>query len=266
MYKNHGVKSPWQSKEIYEKAQKTYIKNHGHLNNFSDPLYRKKVEEINLERYGVKSYSQTEKFKNNVLKTDAGEYRMETEEFKEKSRKTKLERYGDEYWLNSEKIKETMEEKYGVEHCMQNHDIFKKSRKKYKFNNLTFSSIPEICYYIWLKDNNISFEYQPDIDFTFEYDGLRHYNPDFKVGEEIIEIKGLQFFENKDPNGKMINPYGRKDDSEKVKFRDGLFEAKHQCMIRNNVKIITDYSVYIKYVKTKYGKDYFKKFRKNKNN
>lgn len=64
----------------------------------------------------------------------------------------------------------------------------------------------------------------------------------------------------------MINPYGRKDDSEKVKFRDGLFEAKHQCMIRNNVKLITDYTVYIKYVKTKYGKDYFKKFRKNKNN
>lgn len=66
--KNHGVKSPWQSKEIYEKAQKTYIKNHGYLNNFSDPLYRKIVEEINLERYGVKSYSQTEDFKNNVLK------------------------------------------------------------------------------------------------------------------------------------------------------------------------------------------------------
>ena len=64
----------------------------------------------------------------------------------------------------------------------------------------------------------------------------------------------------------MINPYGRKDKPEKVKFRDGLFEAKHQCMLKNGVKIITDYSIYIEYVKNKYGKDYLKKIRKNKNN
>lgn len=261
--KNHGVKSPWQSKEIYEKAQKTYIKNHGHLNNFSDPLYRKKVEEINLERYGVKSYSQTEEFKNNVLKTDTGKYTMETEEFKEKSRKTKLERYGNEYWLNPEKIKETTKERYGVENCMQNHDIFKKTKKHLYYNNLSFSSLPELCYYIWLNDNNIPFEYQPDVDFVYEYKGIRHYNPDFKVGEEIVEIKGLHFFENHNPNGKMVNPYGRKDEPEKVKFRDELMEAKHQCMLKNGVKIITDFSVYIKYVKIKYGKNYLENFRKN---
>lgn len=191
---------------------------------------------------------------------------METEDFKEKSRKTKFERYGNENWLNPEKMKETMKERYGVENCMQNHNIFKKTKKRFYYKNITFDSIPEICYYIWLDDNNIEFEYQPDIDFTFEYDGLRHYNPDFKVGDDIVEIKGLHFFENKDPNGKMINPYGRKDKPEKVKFRDGLFEAKHQCMLKNGVKIITDYSIYIEYVKNKYGKDYLKKIRKNKNN
>lgn len=38
----------------------------------------------------------------------------------------------------------------------------------------------------------------------------------------------------------MINPFGRKDDPEIVKYRDDIMEAKHQCMIENHVKIITD--------------------------
>ena len=187
---------------------------------------------------------------------------MQTEDFKEKSRKSKFQKYGDEYWLNPEKRKETTKKRFGCENCMQNHEIFKKTKKRYYYKNITFDSIPEICYYIWLKDNNIEFEYQPDIDFTYEYNNeLHHYNPDFKVGVEFIEIKGLHFFENKNSNGKMINPYGRKDGPEIVKFRDELMEAKHQCMIKNCVKIITDYSYYIKYVKTKYGKSIFKTFK-----
>ena len=38
----------------------------------------------------------------------------------------------------------------------------------------------------------------------------------------------------------MINPFVRKDDPEIVKYRDDIMEAKHQCMIENHVKIITD--------------------------
>lgn len=52
----------------------------------------------------------------------------------------------------------------------------------------------------------------------------------------------------------MINPYDRTEDAK--------YEAKHQCMIENNVKIITDCSVYIEYVKNNYGKDYLEKYRK----
>ena len=50
---NYGVKSPWQSKEIYKKAQETYIKNHGYLNNFSDQKFRKIVENTNLKKYRI---------------------------------------------------------------------------------------------------------------------------------------------------------------------------------------------------------------------
>lgn len=123
--------------------------------------------------------------------------------------------------------------------------IFLKNKKKYTFKNIKFDSVPELAYYIWLSDNNISFEYQPNISFEYEYDGKTHiYYPDFKVNEEYIELKGSHFFEN----GKMINPYDR--------TQDGLYAAKHQCMIKNNIKIITDYNQYEDYVNKKYTKDF----------
>ena len=44
----------------------------------------------------------------------------------------------------------------------------------------------------------------------------------------------------------MINPYD-------AKLND-VYEAKHQCMIANNIVIITDFTKYIKFAKNKYGK------------
>lgn len=262
--KNHGVKSPWQSKEIYKKAQETFFKKHGYTNNLSDETFRKIVEKTNIKKYGKKSYSQTDDFKNTVLKDETGEYRMTTDDFKNKSKKTKYDRYGNENWLNPEKIKSTMIERYGVENCMQNHDIFKKTKKKYFYDNKNFDSAPELYYYIWLKDHNIEFEYQPNKKFIYYYDNKeRNYFADFKVGEEYQEIKGLQFFENKNPNCKMICPWQSKNDTpEKIVWRNGLYEAKHQCMLNNNIKIITDYSEYENYIIKKYGKDYISTFRK----
>lgn len=58
-----------------------------------------------------------------------------------------------------------------------------------------FDSSWEIAYYIWLKDNMIIFEYQPNISFKYIVNGqIHYYRPDFKVNDEIHEIKGEQFF------------------------------------------------------------------------
>ena len=133
---------------------------------------------------------------------------------------------------------------------------------KYNYDNIKFSSSYELAYYIWLKDNNINFIYQADsIPFDF-YGVTKHYVPDFKINDRLVEIKGIHFFENKDANGKMICPWKHKNDTpEKIKLRNELFEAKHQCMIRNNVEIITDCSKYIEYVKTKYGNTFFEEHK-----
>lgn len=60
---------------------------------------------------------------------------------------------------------DTMLKRYGVKYSAQNHDIFIKMRRKYQFNGICFDSFPEIAYYIWLTDNNITFQYQPNIQF-----------------------------------------------------------------------------------------------------
>ena len=59
--------------------------------------------------------------------------------------------------------------KYNTESPNQCHEIICKMRKKYIYDNLRFDSSWEIAYYIWLKDHNIEFEYQPDISFEYEY-------------------------------------------------------------------------------------------------
>jgi len=127
---------------------------------------------------------------------------------------------------------------------MQNHDILMKqqmnSKKKYSFQEISFDSAPEIAFYIWLSDNNIHFEYQPNITFEYEFEGKKHfYMPDFLVEDQLIELKGSQFLKE---DGTWKNPF---DNSQ-----DDFYEAKHQCLIENNVKILypNDYKKYLDYI------------------
>jgi hypothetical protein len=53
----------------------------------------------------------------------------------------------------------------------------------------------------------------------------------------------------------MQNPYDHS--------QDALYEAKHLCMLENNVDIWRheQYDFYVKYIEEKYGKDYLKRFK-----
>ena len=146
-----------------------------------------------------------------------------------------------------------------IESRFNNGNISNSKRIKYK--GINFDSKWELAFYIWLEDNEMNFKREPVIiEYTYN-NKIYSYVPDFKVNENYVEIKGLQFFENKNPNNKMINPYGRrKRTNEENIFYDGLMEAKHQCMLQNNVIILTDCSKYIKYVEDTYGKTYLNKF------
>ena len=125
--------------------------------------------------------------------------------------------------------------------------------------------MPELAYYIWLTSIGIRFEYHPDRFFEFLHDGAAHrYFPDFFLPDsgEYVEIKGDQFFR---PDGTMFCPYRKKNQTdEEYEKTCSLYEAKRQCMIANNVKILKsqDYAFCLEYIKSKYGTNYLKQFRK----
>lgn len=110
----------------------------------------------------------------------------------------------------------------------------------------------------------MKFDYQPNVSFVYvaSDNKERHYIPDFRVGDQFIELKGDQFFKDKDPSKSMVNPYDRTHKT------DYIYEAKHQCMISNNVKIITkkDMRSVLQYVYQKYGRNYMNTFKKGNYN
>lgn len=238
MLKKYGAKTTLESKQLRSKMEQTCEEKFGIKNpgSFGGTIFENTIQ----SKYGVKSF----------LSTFTREQRTEFGKFGHTKEA-------------EEKYKNSMITKYGVEHPSLSEEIFKKMRRKYTFDNKTFDSSCELAYYIWLKDHNNDFEYQPNIVFNFNFNNeIKHYRPDFKVRNEIIELKGLQFFENKDPNGKMLCPYHYENETEEdIIQRNALYEAKHQCMIANNVKIITDYSEYENYVTEKYTKDFMSLFR-----
>lgn len=222
-----------------EQAQQTMLERYGVSYTLNNSVLKEKVQRTNLERYG-------------------GISPMCSEEVQKKSKTNYIQNNGG-IGFASESVKSTFKknykEKFGVEWSSQNPLVRRKQATKYKYENINFDSKPEIAYYIWLKDNNIDFEFQPNVKFEYLYENkLYYYIPDFKVENEYIEIKGLQFFKNYDINETMINPFDR--------TQDAKYEAKHQCMIKNNVKILTDTKIYENYVKNKYGRTYLDSFKR----
>ena len=220
--------------------------------------FRQKCSETRLLRHGSATYNNRDKCFETLI-DKYGSVEAYYEYIGQKSNETKIQRYGTHTYNNREQAQETSLQRYGVSTPMQCKQVSDKAHHKYTYNGMNFDSSYEVAYLIWLTDHKMTFEYQPDIRFTYEYDGKTHwYNPDFCVDGQLIELKGRQFFKDKDSNKQMINPYNHR--------LDGLYEAKHQCMIQNQVKIIVDCSEYENYVAKTYGKDYIASFRNHKRN
>ena len=253
----HRNKTPEQREISKLKRQETCLKLYGDKN-YSN---KEQAQQTMLERYGGTT-TLTSNLKQNVQQTNIKRYGgvspMCSTVIVNKLKETYIQNNGGMGFASEsvlEKYKINYKEKFGVENSSQNPLVRRKQATKYKYENINFDSKPEIAYYIWLKDNNIDFVYQPNVKFEYLYENkLYYYIPDFKVENEYIEIKGLQFFKNYDINETMINPFDR--------TQDAKYEAKHQCMIKNNVKILTDTKIYENYIKNKYGKTYLDSFKR----
>lgn len=79
------------------------------------------------------------------------------------------------------------------------------------------------------------------------YAGVEHYYiPDFEINGRLVEVKGDQFFKK---DGTMQCPFDHSYDNQA--------EAKHQCMLNNDILIIrsSEYKVVIDYFNGKYNKN-----------
>ena len=146
-----------------------------------------KIQKTCKRKYGVKSFTQSkifiDKSKNTRYIKNNGRY--ESKETRQKNINTCLL-------------------KYGVVNGGGSRQAQLKMHKKYYYLNKYFDSSWELEYFIYLTDNNIKFEYQPNISFKYYVDNKEYtYFPDFIVNNEIIELKGDQFFKE---DGTMYCP------------------------------------------------------------
>ena len=156
-----------------------------------------------------------------------------------------------------EKIKQLNLEKYGTEYFLQSKEAQHFRKPKYTFEEQNFDSKPELAFYIYCKDQGFNIQKYSGEGFEYFLNDQKHlYFPDFEVkkDEELIlfEIKGDQFLKE---DGSWQNPYDNSSNN--------LYEAKHQCALKNNVVILysRDYQKYIEYVTVTYGKHFFEKFK-----
>ena len=95
---------------------------------------------------------------------------------------------------------------------------------------------------------------------TREIERLSYQNPDL--------IKGIhKKYLDAGSNLILANTFGANSmryTKEELELRDGIMEAKHQCMIENKIKIITYCTEYINYVKRTRSSNFLKNLKNKK--
>lgn len=247
----YGTEYAHQNKDIIEKTKATNKERYGSECVFSNDEIKEKIKETNLRKYGETSYTKTQ-------------------EYLKKSKETCQRKYGKDFYTQTkeylEKEKATNQKKLGVDFSSQHPEVQRRVKQtfidhfgsdnyyhqvRYEYDSLKFDSSWELYFYIYNKSLGYDVVREP-CSFDYYYNGKEHkYFPDFMVNGVLYELKGDQFFEN----GKMINPFDRN--------MDDLFEAKHQCGLRNGVKFYknTEMETIINYVDSKYTKDYVSLFK-----
>lgn len=201
-----------------------------------------------LEKYGVNNPSQLkwvqEKKEKTCLKNYGAKIPFQTEKVKKINRDIRALK-GKEM---IDKTHRTMLKRYGVSNPSQVREFQVKKSQRYYYRGIKFDSKPELAYYIWLKDHNIDFTYHTEkLEYVDGLGKIHYYYPDFRVGGELVEIKSPMFFNDE---GKPLDPYT------KLSWQD-----KYNCMLYNNVIIVTDYSQYLQYITDTYGAHYLEQFR-----
>lgn len=285
---HYGVENPAQSQAIKDKMKSTCLERYGVEYSGASSIHKqklsntwssktrsekqsimKKIRQTKLDRYGDENYVNSEKARTTCLEKYGTDVASKSEVIKNKTKRQFIEKYGFENPGQvpeiKEKIKNTFFTKYGdyfvateAGKKVLSDAINKKYGSnavrvsKYKYNDILFDSSWELAFYIFHIESGYNIT-RPTKPFKYDYKGVIHnYYPDFDVNGKLYEIKGTHFWKN---DGTMICPY----DSRK----NELYEAKHQCGLKNGVTFLTikEIKPYIEYIKEKYGKGYLNNFK-----
>lgn len=255
--RKYGYRNPFNAPDFLEKKKKSFELKYGSYEEGYKNC-REKAERTNIEKYGGIAPLQNKETLEKFLKTNneryGGNSPSQNETVKQKQIETTLKNWGfrssAQNEIVKEKSKQTCLKNFGVEtgfltkKCFDSH-----SRCKYEFEGERFDSSWELALWIYAKDHNEEIEREP-CQFEYEFEGKRHfYYPDFKYKGQLVEIKGPQFFKD----GKMICPFDRSQDE--------LFQAKYECMKRNDVKVFGMKEIRIcrDYIKRTYGDSFLQK-------
>ncbi len=252
----YGVENPFQSEEKKAKIRQTCKERYGVEVCSQNPEFIEKQKKTNLERYGVTCTLNTQesiaKKKQTWLEHYGVDNPNKSKDIIEKRIDTNRKKYGTEFYLQTEECKQrsmkSKLEKYG--------DAFYSGLVIYYYDNIYFRSKPELCFYIYNKDQGKDIVYEPQPYFKYKCEDKEYYyKPDFLLENKLYEIKGDYFF---DDAGNLINPYDRS--------LDNIAKAKQLCMEEHNVTVLKSdkYMFYVDYVKEKYGTDYIETFRYKK--
>lgn len=257
--KKFGVENPSQSEEIQKKKRYTTKSHFGVEYPFQSEDIKSKIHQTQQLKYGgcgLQSEYIKNKVKQTTINTYGVEYASQSDIVKEHYKQTCQQKWGVDNAFQSEeiksKIKHHWQKHYGVDNPSQLDWVIRKilsntKHRKYKnqkYPNVEFDSSWEFIVYDFLMENEIKFKYHVE-PISYIFDGTQFlYYPDFQLDNgRLVEVKGDQFFRINESTGKeeMFCPYGRKKlGEEKWNWLCGKFEAKHQCMLKNNVVILRD--------------------------
>lgn len=248
--RHFGVTHQMKHKSVIDKIKQTNLQRYGFENPAQSAQIRAKIEQTCIERYGHKCSLQNKEIHDKAISTMINkfgvEYPLQNIEIQNKFKQTSVLKYGTEYPMQSEQVKQNLAQsllyKYGVDNFSKSPLFALHHTNRIFHDNIWFDSSWEVKVYDFLKKNNITFEYSPKIVLPYEYDGgLHYYHPDFLTCNKLYEVKGDNFFRIDESTGQeeMFCPYRDEDWSdEKYDWMCSLYEAKHQCMIQNNVVIL----------------------------
>ena len=255
MLYRYGVENYVITNEFKQKAKETMLNSIGVEHALQNPDILKKMQETTLSRFGVTCSLRNPEVNKKTVESLVSHYGVtctwNSDLIREKAKDTLLQRYDVDSPFKSfmirELSKQTMLNRYGVEYYAQSYEYHKRKRHKYhseKYPELTFDSTWEVKVYEFCRDNKINVEYSPKISYDYEYcEKTYTYHPDFLINGKVYEVKGDYFFRINPKTGKeeMYCPYCYDDWSDEYYgWLCEKYEAKHQCMLKNNVIILRE--------------------------